>query len=131
MRMNKTLSFEHQAKKKETEEKDTTDKFKVIMMIYKKFKLFGLTGEKIPIPETKRYRLPDIVIPQRNIVIELDGEIHEGWDDLTTLEKDKDRNQDYKEAGYQIIVINKELTFGYKEEHIIKKLEQEGLKQIE
>lgn len=127
MRLTKTLSFEHKSRLKQLGEKDIKEKFVLIKLLRKQFDLLGLTGETIQIPNTIYHRMPDVTIPQKNIVIELDGEIHENDDELTKLERDKDRDLDYKEAGYKLIIINKESTNGYKTENVIQVLEKNGL----
>lgn len=127
MRFTRNLSFEHQAVKNRRGEKDLTEKFKIIGWIYEKMGLIGLTGETIVIPDhpKNRCRFPDIVIPQKNIVIELDGGVHGSGDDISKREKDKDRDNDYKEAGYKLVIINEEKTDGYSENLVMIEMEKQ------
>ena len=127
MRFTGTLSFENQARKKRRGEKDLSEKFKIINLIHDEFGLFGLTGEVIPIPESYWHRMPDIVIPQRNIVIELDGEIHGNGDAVSKREDDIQRDLDYPKAGFKLIIINKQETNGYQKEKVLEVLEKNGL----
>ena len=130
MIMDKKQSFVHQAKRKRRSEKDIPIKYKIINLIHEKFGLIGLTGELIPIQNRtpiNYHRMPYITIPQRNIVIELDGLIHGFGDGISTREDDKQRDQDYKDAGYKLIIVNQELTNGYVLEKVQAVLEKEGI----
>ena len=130
MIMDKKQSFVQQAKRKRRSEKDIPIKYKIINLIHEKFGLIGLTGELIPIPERKPinyHRMPDITIPQKNIVIELDGPIHGFGDGISKREDDIQRDQDYKDAGYKLIIVNQELTNGYEPEKVLEVLEKEGI----
>lgn len=125
-RLTKTLAYEHIAKKKQVGEKDIIDKFDVIKLLKSEFNLIGLTGEPIFIPESvpvQYHRMPDITILEKNIVIELDGEIHGNGDEVTARSKDLNREPEYKRAGFRLIVINKEDTQGYKKDLVLKILE--------
>ena len=130
MRFTGKLSFEHRANKNRTSESDTTDKFNIIMLLYEKFSLIGLTGEMIPIPDggPDRYRLPDITIPQKNIVIELDGAIHGFGDKISKKKRDVYRDEDYKTAGYKLIIVNKETTKGYRKDLVETVFLENGLR---
>ena len=128
--MNKKQSFVHQAKRKRRSEKDIPIKYKIINLIHEKFGLIGLTGELIPIQNRtpiNYHRMPDITIPQRNIVIELDGPIHGFGDGISKREDDIQRDQDYKDAGYKLIIVNQELTNGYDLEKVFDVLQKEGI----
>ena len=132
-RLTGKLSFEHQAKRKRKGEKDLTEKFKLINLIHDEYGLFGLTGELISIPDRKLnyHRMPDIVIPQKNIVIELDGFIHGNGDEISKREDDKQRDQDYKDAGFKLIIINEQQTNGYEISKVLQVLETNGIKNNE
>ena len=128
MRFTKTLAYEHLARKNREGEGDIEDKFLVIGILKEFFGLHGLTGELVQI-DCDSYRLPDILI--RSIpttIIELDGGIHGYGDQVTKREKDIQRDEDYKKAGYNLIVINKEETAKYDYHLVIPILQQGGLK---
>ena len=130
MKMDKKQAYVHQAKRKRKSEKDIPIKHKIINLIHDRFGLIGLTSEVIPIPDRKPinyHRMPDILIPQRNIVIELDGPIHGYGDGISKREDDIQRDQDYKDAGYKLIIVNQELTNGYELEKVFDVLQKEGI----
>ena len=94
---------------------------KIIHLIHERFGLIGLPSEVIPIPNRTPInynRMPSITIPQRNIVIDLENkkEIDE-----------KEKEKDYKDAGYKLIIVNQELTNGYEPEKVLTVLEKGGI----
>ena len=94
MRFTKKLSYEHKAKKNQSGEKDIIDKFDVIDILKNQFGLIGLTGEVITIPGKYYHRMPDIVIKEHDIAIELDGEIHGSGDEISKRDGEDGRVSD-------------------------------------
>ena len=127
MRFTKTLAYETLAKKTREGEGDILDKFFVIEILRDHFGLHGLTGEIAKIDEDS-YRLPDILIKTNpRTCIELEGEIHGNGEQITKRDKDITRDEDYKKAGYNLILIFKQEKLGYTKQNIIDSLIKGGL----
>lgn len=120
--------YEHLARKQREGEGDIEDKFLVIGILRHFFNLHGLTGETVQIDEDS-YRLPDIMIKTTTprTVIELDGPIHGNGELVTKPERDLTRDEDYRKAGYNLIIVNKKQTNNYHYEKVIPVLENGGL----
>ena len=129
MRLTKTQAYQHLAVKKRFGEKDLWEKFHVIDILRREFKLYGLTGEIFMIDD-ESCRCPDIFIKTGNIVIELDGGTHQWGEPVAKLDKDVNRDSDYISKGAKLVIINEEQTNGYQTEKVIQVLEENGLKRL-
>ena len=128
-----TKSYIHHARKtKWTESPDIDDNFKVKAVIKKYFKLIFLTDEVIEIPAGGffNYRRPDLYNKAEKIVIELDGEGasgRHGWGDQLSTRRDERKDEDYLRAGVKCVHVNSASTFGYREDLVLKILQDSGV----
>lgn len=135
MRMTRDLAWEHYTRTKQIGETDLSSKFFLSRILFARFGLYGLTDERIIIPNGfAEYRLPDVFVKARvpQLAFELDGYIHGDGDEITKRHSDEERDYDYSLViGLNEIIINRSLTLNYQEEKIVKIIEDAGVKQLE
>jgi len=121
----------HRARKGENYEGDDMDKQKLIGILRESFGITGIRPEPI-ITLRGSPRYPDVKSTNTDPVyyFEMDGEYHGSGDSISTTDATYRRNKDYKDLGYDLIVINKEATNGYETDLIIELLEAWGLKRL-
>jgi len=121
----------HKARRSDNYEGDEMDKQKLINILRDYFGIASIRPEPY-IALTGRPRYPDVKTTDHDpgYYFELDGEYHGSGDSISTTDATYRRNKDYKDLGYNLIVINKEATNGYETVLIIELLEAWGLKKL-
>jgi hypothetical protein len=115
-------AFVHLANKNRDEESDIPDKFRVMKILRKHFKLPCLTGEALEIPGKNYARYPDIFV--KNYDPQLAILLHGGWHGYGEEVKEYDlrARADYKllEPGVNLIEIYAAQTDQYSEKKIVE-----------
>lgn len=102
---------------------DLDDKIFVLQILRNEFGIRGSIGVELVLPDGRK-RYPDILLRDRKIIIELDGQSH-GHPDSPTPQTIR-RNMDYVSLDFKLAVVHK-TGDGYEKEDVIESLEAVGL----
>ena len=130
--MKGTKAFVHHARKtKWSASPDVDQNFMVKRFIKEHFNIIMLTEEVIEIPAGgfANYRRPDLYNKAEKIVVELDGHGFSGkhgWGEQSTT-RDERKDEDYLRAGVKCVHVNSAGTLGYKEDLVLKVVQDSGI----